>query len=158
MPATLVVEDGTAKANSNSYETSANAQTYYNDQGYSETATDGAMIRGSRALDALYRARFKGSKTTSGQAMAWPRLGVTDEDGNSVASDTIPAAVKHAAAELARHVPADQATDAGKSIESVKAGSVQVDFAGGYRSRTILDYVDELMAPYLMSRSRLVRA
>lgn len=155
----LVVEDGTAKADSNAYDTAANANAYYTDQGYTETATDATVIRGSRALDGRYRASLKGEKTLPGQAMAWPRDDMDDEDGNPIGANEIPDAWKFAAFEMARAIGADQSVSGESSIKSVKAGSAAVEFSSPLFVRTVLSHVDELVGPYLSGAgNRVVRA
>ena len=43
-----------------------------------------------------------GWKTSSTQALAWPRTGIFDKEGSSIASTTIPAFLRNATAEFAR--------------------------------------------------------
>lgn len=146
----LVVEDGSGKSDSNSYSNTASADAYYADQGYAGvTSTDGSLIRGSRALDERYRSQLQGIKSTTGQAMAWPRDGVEDEDGNVLASDAIPARWVMASQEMARTLTASQTDDAPASVKRVKAGSAEVEFSAPKDLRTILSYVDELVSVYL---------
>lgn len=155
----LVVEDGTAKANSNAYDSVANCQTYYTDMGYSDTPTEATLIRGSRFADRRHRTRLAGFKVTSGQAMAWPRWGVTDEDGNVVASDAIPDLWKHAVFEYARTVSTDMVADTAQRVKAVGAGSARVEFASAKEIDTIRSHADGLVSQYMESRAgRVVRA
>jgi len=155
----LVVEDGTALANSNSYGNTTSADAYYVDMGYSETSTDGSLIRGARGLDDRYRLLLKGEKTTSGQAMAWPRDGMEDEDGNSIGANEIPNQWIYAAFEMARALAADQTATADSSVKRAKAGSVEVEFSSPLFQRSILSKVDELVVPYITGGgNRVVRA
>jgi len=68
----LVVEDGTGKANSNAYGLVADAQAYYDEMGYTDTATAATVIRGARTLDALKVNSLKGAKVSAAQSMIWP--------------------------------------------------------------------------------------
>lgn len=151
-------------ATSDSYGTLAEADLYHVNRGntdWSGTDSERArkLRRGAAALDARYRHLWKGYKASSGQALAWPRDAMTDDDGNLLSASSIPSAVKHAQFEMARAVASDMTVDAPNSIERVKAGSVEVEFAGGPRQRTILSFVDELMRPYIVAGGRrLVRA
>ncbi len=238
----LVVEDGTAKANSNAYDTAANANAYYVDMGYvgsfatesplvngavaaaattmaidggsgtetvkkgdtfrvagvvgvyeftkdavavsgaiavaeftpaaptggfgndaaitflGDVADDGDMIRGSRALDERYRLMLKGAKTTSGQAMAWPRVGMSDEDGNVVASDTIPTPWKHAAYEMARLVSTKMAVGQTQRLRAVGAGSARVEFATAFTVGAAEEHVSRLVRQYTKAAGKRVRA
>jgi hypothetical protein len=155
----LTVETGTGSATSEAYDTVANANTYYDNRGYSDTATEATMRRGTELLDARYRLKLKGFKANSGQALAWPRDGVTDEDGNYISASSIPTAVKYASFEMARAVNTSLELDFEAAIERLKAGSVEVEFAGGRWQRTILSHIDDLMRPYIEGGGKkLVRA
>ena len=61
----LVVEDGTAKANAEAYDTVANANTYYDNMGYSDTATEATMRRGTQASAAMMMTWMKFVTTIS---------------------------------------------------------------------------------------------
>ena len=159
----LTVEDGSVVAGADVYGTLAEADLYHARMGNTTWGgTDlerGRMLRrGAAAFDARYLSRFKGSKTASGQSLAWPRINVTDEDGNSVASDAIPLAVRYASFELALAVPAGWAVESANAVERVAAGSVSVTFATPYMQETSLSHVDRMIRPYLKAKGRLVRA
>ena len=153
----LTVEDGTAKTDADSYSETADAQTYYTDMGYTDTPSDATMRRGSRWLDAYFMVRLKGTKATSGQSMQWPRSGVTDEDGNLVSSDSVPAEWVQAAQEMGRKVTTTMTVSEGKSIRRVKAGSVEVEFASAQSERETLDYVSWLVRPFLKASNRVIK-
>lgn len=149
-------------ATSDSYGTLLEADTFMNSRGYTWGGTDQSRVqklrRGTAALDERFRMRLQGMKTTSGQALAWPRFGVADEDGNQIASDTIPEAVKRAQFEMSRIISMDMVATGGQAIRSAGAGSARVVFSTSYLVDTTLTHVDRLMAPYLKSTNRLVRA
>ena len=157
----LIVEDGTNVTDANGYSSVADAQTYYDDNGYTFTATEDTVILGSRTSDALYRTVLKGAKTAgvTNQSLAWPRLNMFDEDGYSIPSGVIPELWKHAVWEAGRAVPEDQSIDFGTFIKRVEAGSVEVEFQGGKQSRTLISFMDELVAPFIGGGGqRFVRA
>jgi len=81
---TLVVEDGTGRADAQSYVSLDDAAAYASAQGLSawlaDTVEDGAresaLIRATAFIDATYRARFSGYPTNGrAQALEWPRRG-----------------------------------------------------------------------------------
>lgn len=111
-------------------------------------ATEAQCRRGTRTLDGHFGPLLEGARSSSGQALQWPRIDVIDEDGNVVGSNVIPTRWKHAFYEMCRIVPADQSFDSATWIKSVRAGSAGVDFQGGIRARQVLDYVFELIWPY----------
>ena len=93
----------------NSYAELADAEAYFedrlgsNDNGNwnktsagvdrSDTDKERALITATRRLD---EETFRGTKTSSDQALKWPRAGVLDEDGNEFDNNTIPERVKQA--------------------------------------------------------------
>lgn len=103
---TLVVEDGTAKANSNAYVDVATATAYASDRnytawpGYSTQVKEAAIIAASFYLDTRYI--FIGQRVSSSQAMSWPRVGASDRsEGVDYASNVIPLSLRRAVMELA---------------------------------------------------------
>jgi hypothetical protein len=153
----LTIEDGSAKADADSYSEVADAQTYYTNMGYSDTPTEATMRRGSRWIDANFQARLKGTRATSGQSMQLPRDGMTDEDGNLISSDTVPTRWIYAMYEVARSVSVSMTVEESKSIRRVKAGSVEVEFATAQDEAATLAYVNDLVASYLRSGNRVTR-
>src|SRR5687767_14396256 len=87
-------------ASDNSYATRAEADSYFADHLYATDWTgatnatkEAALVTATRRID---EESFLGIKTSSGQALKWPRTDVYDEDGESFNSATIPARVKEA--------------------------------------------------------------
>lgn len=159
----LTVEDGSVVSGADTYGSLAAADLYHTEMGNSGwTGTDleraRMLRRGTAALDNRYRTTLKGGKTTSGQDLVWPRLGMADEDGNNIASDTIPTAVQRAAFEMARAIKADQTATMPARVKSAGAGSARVEFATAIDQRSVLSIVDELMRPYVTRSNKLVRA
>jgi len=101
----ITVEDGTNVAGADAYSSvadcSAWAVLYYGASLAGSPADKEAAIRRAVAyLDAL---SWKGNRAHGrSQALAWPRSGVTDYEGTSIASNTIPAEVIFAQHVLAR--------------------------------------------------------
>ena len=159
----LIVEIGTPSASSDSYVELEDADLYHANRGNLDwTGTDAErarmLRRGTQYLDSTYRIRWKGTKATSGQALSWPRDGMTDEDGNGIDSDVIPQAIKDACCESARMVPYTQKVVLPQYLKRVKAGSVEVEYATQAPQREISNLLDELVRPYLMPTNRIVRA
>ncbi len=99
------------------------------------------------------RTPWMGAQTTAGQAPgAWPRTGVTDREGNAIASDVIPLDIEHGAYELAAIVANDadtQSTAAGDNLKRIKAGPVELEkFRPTFNGRFALP-VQELVGQYL---------
>ena len=154
----LIVEDGLSRANSEAYGSVADCTTYYSNMGYSDTASEASLRRGSRWLDSEFIRRWKGTKASATQAMQWPRYGMTDEDDAEIGWGEIPDAIKRASFEAARKVDVAMTVDESKSIQSVKAGSFEVTFAFPQREQETLDFIYKLVRPYIRPSGILVRA
>lgn len=113
-----------------------------------------AVVSATRVLD---RQRWVGAKTDSDQALAFPRTGLTDADGNAVASDTVPTAVENACAILAADIAADSdlANDpsTASNIKSVKAGSANVEFFRPQSGTKLPTYIMDLIGAFLTAAS-----
>jgi hypothetical protein len=79
MAITIVVEDGSGVANANSYVNVANARQYAENRGVELPADDNEvaamLIQATDYLEAQ-ECRYQGKRTSSTQALAWPRTGV----------------------------------------------------------------------------------
>lgn len=115
----LVVEDGSGLATADSYVSVEQATAYHAKRASAAwtSATDAqkeaALIRASDYVTAFYT--FAGSRTTTGQRLAWPRLGIAG----------VPEAVKMATAELAlRALAGDLAPDNTSSTTLTGTGAL----------------------------------
>ena len=149
MPLVLIKEDGTGKANGNSYANAADGDAYHDGHFYASAwvgATIGnkekALVMATRLIDAHYQ--FNGWKNSFQQALQWPREGAIDPDRSDIRlsalsntlgpyfeSDKVPKAVVDATCEMAREVLIADRTDApdGEGIAQVDvAGSVNITF------------------------------
>lgn len=157
-------------ASSNSYVTVATGDTYFDERLQSAAWTgesdadkkSRAVIEATRWVDHHH---FEGEKTTEGQALKWPRIMATDDDGNEFDSDAIPVIVQHATFELALYLlgqddsSADPLAPSGlEGFLNVQIGPLDVTPRHGRRAGTIPDHIRTLLRPVLRSRSRLVRA
>ncbi len=162
----LVVESGTGSSTADAYWSQANVLTYHTDRNQLGTGTDlwdstltsdqldAAIRRGAAFIDARIRLSAKGRKLSSTQALVFPRTGINDEDGFTVASDSVPLGVRQAMAEASRTVTTTQGVSSAQSIKRVKAGSVEVEFGNFKVSRKVLSMIDELLAPYMRAGGR----
>lgn len=103
----FVAEDGTGRADANSYAAVAFVDGYHSDRGNaawaaaSNNAKQSALILATDFIDRGYR--FRGFKLLPAtQALQWPRVNVITRDGLTVLpSNSVPALVLKAVAELA---------------------------------------------------------
>lgn len=130
MPLILVKEDGTGRADANTYAAVADGDAYHEAHLYATTWTaattankEKALALATRLIDASYQ--FNGWKAKSTQALQWPREGAIDSDrktmefsalanvfGPYFESHTIPKALVDATCEMAREVLTADRTDA----------------------------------------------
>lgn len=134
--ATIVIEDGTAKTNSNSYVTEAEVTTYASDRGITLTATEAVLI--IKAMDYLETLSFIGYKKTEDQALQWPRDQVYI-DNFYIESDTIPQELKNAQLALCMSIDAgvDPASDLERTTKREKVGDIEVEYRDTSASREL---------------------
>lgn len=115
-----------------------------------------SVISATRMLD---RQMWKGAKTSSVQALQWPRTEIVDPYGNAVSSGTVPQFIEDATAELALALALDPtvqtSTGTNKNIKRVKAGSAEVEFFFSSINTRFGTVIQELIGSYLGSTSSL---
>ena len=156
----IVTTAGAATANS--YASVAEADAYLAVRG--DTSTWTALNNGQKESKLQWAAiyldtlTFKGTRSTSTQALQWPRIGVWDRDGFEV--DGIPQALKNAQAEMAFQLIANDWTQGlgPVSNETLSVGSISL---GRETHRAFPAPVLALLRPFLASipgtSGRLVR-
>ena len=173
----IVVEDGTLPANSNSYISLVDAETYATDRGLwtSSTTDDAKTVALLRAADYLNTLQWKGVSVAWNRVMAWPREsvpqpgGAVDIYGNPVllANNIVPKAIPQAQAELAALIvagtnplaPAERGGRVVSETHTTKAGDSDViggdsksdsyTYAEGAPVETYFPAVVGLLRPYL---------
>src|SRR6476661_6925445 len=145
MALTLIKEDGTGKADANSYASAADGDAYYDGHLYATAwaaASSGnkekALVFATRLIDAEYQ--FNGYRAHNGQALQWPRERCPDPDkgfvtisvlvpflGNFLDANVVPKGVKDAACEMARELLIVDRTAAppGEGIAMVHTGHAE---------------------------------
>ena len=125
----------------NSYVTQAEANAYLSDRAYATAwedfeDKDKVLITSSLTLD--WYMKFKGVKTSTSQAMQWPRTGVLRKDGTEVAETIIPTDVKVAVYELTlSSLTEDRMSESDLAgIEQIRAGSLMIKADNGDREST----------------------
>jgi len=160
-----------AAANANSYETHAEANTYFDERlplatPWVTSGQEAALIMATRVIEMVlqprvvfdmanvcYRTRptWTGAPSTTTQRLAWPRTGMLDRNGNAIPSGEIPYDLKNAQSELAGQLlMGDRTLDNDISIQgitSLKAGSVSLTFKDVIEAKVLPDAVLNLMPP-----------
>lgn len=161
----LVVEDGTGKADAESYVSVADADTYHDKRGNSvwaglTTAVKEQLLR--KATDYLlqmYRGRWKGCRVSSTQALDWPRYYVERKELDNFVynaypvyydSDIVPTEIANATAELAlRANSAALAPDMERLTRREKVGPIEVEYEPNSAPNTLYRAVGGLLRPFL---------
>lgn len=113
---------------------------------------EAGLLRATAFLDGRYR--WIGSRAASDQPLGWPRLGATDPDGRTHSG--IPAAVKHACAELAwtaLSYDLAPAAERGGKVLSERVGSVEVSYAEDAPVGRAYPYIDLLLTGLVRAAS-----
>ena len=159
----IVVEDGSGVANADSYVTVAEARAYASKRGFTtlDALTDGEVeAKIILAMDMVegYRDRFKGSKTSSTQALQWPREDVVI-DGIEIANDNIPTELKNALSQLTVDAVNTtlQPNLGGRTVTKEKVDVVEIEYAaqGAAADYTVFDKFEKMLAPLLSSTGPL---
>lgn len=160
----FVVEDGTGLTTATSYVELSDAKQYWDNVGYdySEITDDSfkALLNAAvKTIDGQYFARFKGYRSSSTQALQWPRADVWYPDGYSVGSTTIPKELKRAVYEMA------YAKNSGTTVQptseiygDIKSERTRIEgaidesreyFPGTTRNHPIISAVEDALRPLL---------
>jgi hypothetical protein len=164
MSLTLIKEDGTGKADANSYASVADGDSYHDGHLYATAWTGAsadqkavALVMATRLIDAEYQ--FNGTRTTSGQNLQWPRAMCPEPDNvhvpisvllpipyDYVQYDKVPKAVVQATCEMAREfLIADRTTaPAGEGLKFYNNAGVQTGYDKTDK-RPVLSQVAQVM-------------
>ena len=161
----LEVEDGTGKANAESYVSVADCSTYCTARGLTfasgtDANKEAALRRATAYIDGAYGSRFIGMRRNGrDQALQWPRIDAYDAsvdeyvDHESVPVEVVNATCEAAVRELASPGALNPDLKRGGAIKSVKAGSVSVEYMGGAPSDTTYQVIDRALAPLISART-----
>ena len=168
MALTLIKEDGTGKADANSYADVADGNAYYDGHLYATAwtvATDAqkavALVMASRLIDAEFQ--FNGTRTNTVQGLQWPRAKCPEPDNvhvplsallpipsDYVQYDTVPKAVVQAACEMARELLITDRTTAppGEGLKYQNVGGNQTGYDKTDRRQVLSQVALVMLAKY----------
>jgi hypothetical protein len=182
---TLVVEDGTGKANAESYVSVADCAAYATKRALSFPGTDvpnseAALRLATAFIDNTYRARFTGYRTyRRAQALEWPRVGAYvyipnnssdmayaggyDPAYDYIGQNEIPVEIINATCEAAIREFTTPGTlspdlDRGNAVKRLKAGSVEIEYGASATATTTFQTIDLALSGLLRSDAMGVRA
>jgi hypothetical protein len=164
MALTLIKEDGTGKADANSYASVADGDAYHDGHLYATAWTGAsadqkavALVMASRLIDAEFQ--FNGTRTTAGQSLQWPRAMCPGPDNvhvpisvllpiadDYVEYDKVPKAVVQATCEMARELLIADRTSApaGEGLKYQNVSGTQTGYDKTDR-RPVLSQVAQVM-------------
>jgi hypothetical protein len=171
----LIVEDGTGKADAESYISVADASTYHANRGNaawaalaSDTVREQNLRKASDYMVQVYRRRWNGTRIKSTQALDWPRAFVLREDFYSTGltipdvstgefyypSDEVPTEVKNACAELAlKAASGELLPDLTQGVVMEKVDVLQIEYDKYSPQSPRYTAIDRLLAPFLSGSS-----
>ena len=144
----LIIEDGSGLTNAESYVDESYVNAYFLKRG--NTEWDSIANKESRIVLAMdfieNNYTYIGTKLVSTQSLSFPRL---------IDSETVyPIALKNALCELALKANnGDLLQDTGKTTIREKVGTLEVEYDANQDDLTSYNYVNKLLAPYLVSIS-----
>ena len=156
----LIVEDGTGRADAESYVSVSEASSYFEKRGLIDAWGDvddqeAALRKASDYLGATYRLMWSGKRVSATQALDWPRTGVRRSDFDGYyAEDAVPSEVVRACAELALRAGSgtDLLSDVERLTKSESVGPISVTYADGASPQLKFEAVDRLLAPLIGGR------
>lgn len=149
----ITVEDGTGKADAETYLSVADFKAYCDARGYAYSGNSDSVIEQKLRLAAAYIdtfARFKAVRLVSDQALEFPRSGLVDWSGITVTG--VPKRVKDACAELAFKALSENLysdADRGGMVKSESVGPISVTYADGAPAQKLFSSAVNLLKPYL---------
>ena len=144
----LVIELGNGDSNSESYVDVAYVDSYFLKRGNTEwdsiTNKESRIVLAMDFIENNYT--YLGTKLVSTQSLSFPRL---------INGETVyPIAIKNALCELALKANSgDLLQDTGKTTIREKVGILEVEYDANQDDLTSYNYVNKLLAPYLVSTS-----
>lgn len=158
----LITEDGTGKADAESYITVAGADTRMANVGNTNwttlTATEKeqALRRATIYMEQAYRERWTGYRHTTTQALSWPRNSVVIDGFVTVDSDVVPADVANACADLAFKAAAgDLNPELTRGVVRKKVGPLETEYDRNSPQSVRYRNIDMMLAPYLKGSSAM---
>lgn len=160
----LVVEDGTGKADAESYVSVADCVAYAAANGLTfsddpEATAEQALRRATAWIDATYRNRFPGVRSHGRtQALEWPRGWAEDANCYAISATEVPPEVVNATCEAAIRELAEPGLlspdlERGGDIKRLKAGSVEIEYGAAAPTSTTFAAIDNALSSILKART-----
>lgn len=159
----LIVEDGSGRADSESYISVAAADTRHANLGNTNWTTlttvekEQALRRAALYMEQAYRDRWQGYRQTTTQALSWPRNSVVVDGFVTIDSDVVPAEVANACADLAFKAAAgDLNADLVRGVVRKKVGPLETEYDRNSPQSVRYRAIDMALAPFLKGSSAMM--
>lgn len=158
----IVVEDGTALATAETYASVAAADAYYVKldipawAALTLTAKEASLRKATAYMIQMYRGRWQGQRAKIGQALDWPRTGVTIRDFYyfEVPFNTVPVEVVTACISLAlRASTAELLADQQPRVASESVGPISVSYFAGEDRAIVYAAIERTLQPLFRQSS-----
>jgi len=174
----LVVEDGTGRADAESYASTADADTYHSNLGnvawaaLQDAQKEQLLRAATQFMVRTYRPRWKGFRMSTTQTLDWPRMGCFIDDIAAFPStrfigqylymvpvNVVPDQVKEACMELALIALTTPLITSvvNRTTSRVKTGSVDITFAPGSGQLPRFPAIYRILAPFLEAGGNVMR-
>jgi hypothetical protein len=168
----LIVEDGTGKADAESYIGVADATAYHSNRGNaawaalaSDTVREQMLRKATDYMLGIFRDRWLGFRMTSTQALDWPRQTVPMTDtaigGEYLAyyaNNIVPAQVSRACAELAlRAIDGALNADLDPPVIEEAVGPIITKYAHGARQGKAYPAIEAMLASLLQGSDGILK-
>lgn len=170
----LVVEDGTAKSDAESYVSVADCTTYHTARGNtawtglaSDTVREQYLRKATTYMVQKYRMRWKGDRVSSTQALDWPRNFVQYADYAFITrngsqqiggyfyypADEVPVEIKNACCELALlAISGLLSPEQGQAVKREKVDKIEVEYQDYSTGGRMFPAIDGMLAPFFKPR------
>lgn len=172
----LITETGEGRSDSESYISVADATAYHAARGNAawgalatDTVREQLLRKATDAMLQMFANRWAGTRSSSTQALDWPRYNVPMKDGPAnlpysygvrsyYPSNTVPAAVARACAELAlKAASGDLVADGTQAVKREKIGPLEVEYQDATTSGTSYRAIEGMLAPFMVATSGQIR-
>ena len=155
----LVTETGGGSASAESLASVAAADNYHSVRANTAWAAlttalkEAALRKATDYMGQTFMTRWKGYRTTTTQALDWPRADVERVGFYGIAywaNDTVPAPVVNACCELALRASGGELNeDTAQEVLREKIGQIETEYQPGSRAVTRYPAIEGLLAPFL---------
>lgn len=159
----LEVEDGTGKANAESYISVAAADTRHTAFGNTawtgaDSVKEAALRKATAYMLQAFRDRWAGSRRLTTQALDWPRVDVLVDKYTLVDHESVPGDIANACADLAlKSLSETLNADLERAVIRERVGPLETEYSPYSPQSKRYPAIDAMLVPYLVGGGASVR-